>query len=172
MNGRQRSMVSAAPAEKQVQLVIERLQQLNPRFNGIAKNKIVDGVIEEWSMTTDQITDIVGFAVDPLGMHYDPLAVNEGTSDYWAATTQGDPHVGESLEGLDGLGRSAALRDLDGALRCPNDLIGEGHFDGRTARSGDRHHGQHQCGPAGLHVHCADDGAVSRRHVQHYLILR
>lgn len=80
---------------------------------------------------TDQITDIVGFAVDPLGMHYDPLAVNEGTSDYWAATTQGDPHVGESLEGLDGLGRSAALRDLDGALRCPNDLIGEGHFDGR-----------------------------------------
>ncbi len=80
---------------------------------------------------TDQISDIVGFAIDPLGMHYDPLAVNEGTSDYWAATTQGDPQVGESLEGLDGIGRSAALRDLDGALSCPRDLFGQGHFDGR-----------------------------------------
>jgi len=29
------------------------------------------------------------------------------------------------------VGGSAALRDLDGALRCPNDLVGEGHFDGR-----------------------------------------
>jgi MYXO-CTERM domain-containing protein len=80
---------------------------------------------------TDQLSAIVGFAVDSLGMHYDPLAVNEGTSDYWAATIQGDPRVGESLAGLDGIGRSAALRDLDGALRCPNDLFGEGHFDGR-----------------------------------------
>lgn len=80
---------------------------------------------------TDQLSAIVGFAVDSLGMHYDPLAVNEGTSDYWAATTQGDPRVGESLAGIDGIGRSAALRDLDGALRCPDDLFGEGHFDGR-----------------------------------------
>ncbi|MFN7699542.1 MAG: MYXO-CTERM sorting domain-containing protein [Deltaproteobacteria bacterium] len=80
---------------------------------------------------TDQISTIVGFAVDLLGMHYDPLAVNEGTSDYWAATIQGDPRVGESLAGIDGIGRSAALRDLDGALRCPDDLFGEGHFDGR-----------------------------------------
>jgi hypothetical protein len=80
---------------------------------------------------TDQLASIVGFAVDPLGMHYEPLGLNEGTSDYWAATVQGDPHVGESLEGIDGFGRSAALRDLDGALRCPEDLVGEGHFDGR-----------------------------------------
>jgi MYXO-CTERM domain-containing protein len=80
---------------------------------------------------TDQLSAIVGFAVDSLGMHYDPLAVNEGTSDYWAATIQGDPSVGESLAGIDGIGRSAALRDLDGALSCPNDLFGEGHFDGR-----------------------------------------
>jgi MYXO-CTERM domain-containing protein len=80
---------------------------------------------------TDQLAHIVGFGVDSLGLHYDPLAVNEGTSDYWAATTQGDPHVGESLQGIDGLGRSAALRDLDGGLRCPDDLFGEGHFDGR-----------------------------------------
>lgn len=80
---------------------------------------------------TDQLAGIVGFTVDTLGLHYEPLGIAEGTSDYWAATTQGDPHVGESLEGLDGLGRSAALRDLDGALRCPHDLVGEGHFDGR-----------------------------------------
>jgi hypothetical protein len=80
---------------------------------------------------TDQLSAIVGFAVDSLGMHYDPLAVNEGTSDYWAATMQGDPRVGESLAGIDGIGRSAALRDLDGGLRCPDDLFGEGHFDGR-----------------------------------------
>lgn len=80
---------------------------------------------------TDQLAGLVGFAFDALGLGYEPLAVNEGTSDYWAATTQGDPHVAESLEGVDGLGRSAALRELDGALRCPDDLVGEGHFDGR-----------------------------------------
>ncbi|GAB4205612.1 MAG: hypothetical protein OHK0013_21610 [Sandaracinaceae bacterium] len=80
---------------------------------------------------TDQLAGVVGFAVDSLGMHYQPLGINEGTSDYWAATIQGDPRVGESLMGLDGFGRSAALREIDGGLRCPDDLVGQAHFDGR-----------------------------------------
>jgi hypothetical protein len=81
---------------------------------------------------TDQLAGVVGFAVDSLGMHYQPLGINEGTSDYWAATIQGDPRVGESLMGLDGFGRSAALREIDGGLRCPGDLVGQAHFDGRV----------------------------------------
>jgi hypothetical protein len=81
---------------------------------------------------TDQLAGMVGFAVDSLGIHYQPLGINEGTSDYWAATIQGDPRVGESLMGLDGFGRSAALREIDGGLRCPDDLVGQAHFDGRV----------------------------------------
>ncbi len=81
---------------------------------------------------TDQLAGMVGFATDALALHYEPLAINEGTSDYWAATLQGDPHIGESLAGLDGLLPGSSLRDLDGALACPNDLVGEGHLDGRV----------------------------------------
>ncbi len=80
---------------------------------------------------TDQVSGIVGFVSDALGVNYEPLAVNEGTSDYWAGTLQGDPEIAESFAGLDAFGAHASLRVIDNDLACPSDLFGEGHLDGR-----------------------------------------
>lgn len=80
---------------------------------------------------TDQISGITGFLSDPLGVTYEPLAVNEGTSDYWAGTIQGDPSIAESFAGMGALGAHGSLRQIDEPLACPDALFGEGHFDGR-----------------------------------------
>lgn len=80
---------------------------------------------------TDQVTDISGFFSDSLGVSYEPLAVNEGTSDYWAGAVQGDGSIAESFSGLGGIGAHGSLRIIDGDLTCPGSLIGEGHADGR-----------------------------------------
>lgn len=80
---------------------------------------------------TDALTAIFGFRDDNLGISYEPLAINEGASDYWAGTIQGDGAIAESFsEGPLG-GGHGSLRVIDNELRCPEDLIGEGHFDGR-----------------------------------------
>ncbi len=78
----------------------------------------------------DQVSDLGFFFVDGLGAAYDPLAVNEGVADYFAATISGDPRMAEYFEGT-GMAGESALRNLDNSLVCPNDLVGEGHFDGR-----------------------------------------
>lgn len=81
---------------------------------------------------TDELTDIVGFSANNLGVSYMPLAINEGTSDYWAGTLQGDGAIAESFGGAVGIGGGhGSLRVIDNMLTCPSDLIGEGHFDGR-----------------------------------------
>lgn len=79
---------------------------------------------------TDSISDLGYFSNGPAPS-YQPLAINEGTSDYWAATVQGDPQVAESLPSLEGFGGGGALRTLANDLSCPQDLFGEGHYDGR-----------------------------------------
>lgn len=80
---------------------------------------------------TDQVTNITGFVGDSLGVSYEPLAVNEGSSDYWAAVMQGDGSIAESFSGLGGIGAHGSLRIIDEDLTCPGSLIGEGHADGR-----------------------------------------
>lgn len=80
---------------------------------------------------TDQITDISGFTSDTLGLSYEPLGVNEGASDYWAAVLQGDGAIAESFSGAGGIGAHGSLRVIDEDLTCPGSLIGEGHEDGR-----------------------------------------
>jgi hypothetical protein len=84
-------------------------------------------------VVTDQVAAIADVLVDSLGISYEPLAVNEGTSDYYAATIQGDPYIAESLSDLDvGFGGShGGLRVLEHDLRCPDALFGEGHVDGQ-----------------------------------------
>jgi hypothetical protein len=91
-----------------------------------------DVVYHEYGhVVTDQLTAITGFLADPLGVSYEPLAVNEGTSDYYAATIQGNPEIAESFSGLGGLGGHGSLRVIENELTCPASLFGEGHFDGR-----------------------------------------
>lgn len=78
----------------------------------------------------DQVTNLGFFFTDPLGVSFDPQAVNEGVADYFAATLSDDPAMAEYFDGA-GLGGEGALRNLDNDFVCPNDLAGEGHFDGR-----------------------------------------
>lgn len=77
---------------------------------------------------TDQISSLGFFASGPSD-NYQPLAINEGTSDYWAAAVQGDPLIGESIGSVEGY--MGSLRGLEDMVRCPADLLGEGHADGR-----------------------------------------
>lgn len=77
---------------------------------------------------TDAITDL-GFFGSGNAPNYDPLAINEGTSDYWASAVQGNAEIAESISVLEG--RGGSLRTIDDDLTCPYDLVGEGHYDGR-----------------------------------------
>ncbi|MCS6857947.1 MAG: hypothetical protein NZM37_09560, partial [Sandaracinaceae bacterium] len=84
-------------------------------------------------MVSHRLVGLVSFAVDELGVHHEPWAIDEGASDYWAATTQGDPLVGESLVGstVEEWPGFRLPRSLEQPLRCPGDLVGDGHLDGR-----------------------------------------
>jgi len=70
------------------------------------------------------------FIVDGQGVSYDPGAINEGYADYVAATVSGDPEMAEYFMGA-GLAGEGSLRSLDNEFVCPDDLVGEVHFDGR-----------------------------------------
>ena len=50
--------VAAMPAEKQVEAVAKKLQELNPGFDGKATHKIEGGVVTELQFVTDNLTDI------------------------------------------------------------------------------------------------------------------
>jgi hypothetical protein len=51
-------------------------------------------------------------------------AMKEGLSDWWAATRFDDPDIGYAYD------LSGPMRSLDGDARCPDDVLGEAHFDG------------------------------------------
>ncbi len=91
-----------------------------------------DVVYHEYThAVVDSLANILGFDFDDLGVSYEPGAINEGTSDYFSATLSGDATVAEYFSGSGALGTAGALRDLDNDLRCPDDLFGEAHRDGR-----------------------------------------
>jgi hypothetical protein len=91
-----------------------------------------DVVYHEYThAVVDTLANIAGFDFDDLGISYEPGAINEGTADYFSATLAGDPTVAEYFSGSGSLGTSGALRHLDNDFRCPDDLFGEGHRDGR-----------------------------------------
>ena len=50
--------VRALPAERQVQVVIAKLKELNPGFDGTAWHTIDNGVVITWEFRSDQVTDI------------------------------------------------------------------------------------------------------------------
>lgn len=72
------------------------------------------------------------FDVDPLlGVGYENGALNEGTADYFSATITGDPKLADYFAGSGPAAGEGGLRELDVPLRCPDDLFGEAHADGR-----------------------------------------
>jgi hypothetical protein len=50
--------VAAMPAEKQVQAVMKRLQELNPKFDGKEGHSTDGGVVTELEFLTDEVTDV------------------------------------------------------------------------------------------------------------------
>jgi len=83
----------------------------------------------------DERTGNQGVLFDALGASYEPGAVREGGADYFAASIGGDPWIAEYLEGIGFLSEEGALRRLDQPLRCPQDLTGQMHKDGRILGS-------------------------------------
>jgi hypothetical protein len=64
------------------------------------------------------------FAVDEYGFAPMGGSIDEGISDYFAATMNGDPALGEGLP-------AGLRRDISrGGARCPEDTLGEVHHDG------------------------------------------
>jgi len=65
---------------------------------------------------------------DAQGFHPAPQGMNEGASDYWAATSFDDPDVFAFFPEDQG---QAVLspRAVDNAMRCPDDVWGEAHLD-------------------------------------------
>ena len=79
----------------------------------------------------DETAGIFGIDLDALGISYEPMAINEGTADYYAGVVGGNSSVAEYFAGMSALGSSGSLREMENDLVCPNDLFGEGHMDGR-----------------------------------------
>jgi hypothetical protein len=59
-----------------------------------------------------------------IGPVYDGSGINEAFADYWAATLHDRPVIGE-YAGIGELG----FRDLSDHAVCPDDLVGESHYD-------------------------------------------
>ncbi|MFH1437165.1 MAG: hypothetical protein ABIJ56_15770 [Pseudomonadota bacterium] len=69
----------------------------------------------------DSIAHLNFMAADKYGLILLPGAIHEGTADYWAATLTDDPDMSEYIN---------IHRNLVNANKCPDDMMGEGHFDG------------------------------------------
>jgi hypothetical protein len=83
-------------------------------------------------LVTAETSGLVAFGFDAQGAHFEPLALSEGTSDYWAAVMQGDGVIGESVREIGLLDPALAIREIDAVYTCPESLGGSGHLDGRV----------------------------------------
>ncbi len=92
-----------------------------------------DVVVHEFSHgVVDDIMPLlqyIGYPInlDAFGMHAAPGGLVEGMPDYWAATFHDDPNMATAIVGI------GPLRDLENDLKCPGDVFGEAHEDGKIA---------------------------------------
>jgi len=76
----------------------------------------------------DTLTGMEMTTLDRWGVSMAPGSLHEGYADYFAAALSGDPAVGEYAgSGFDPEG--GAIRDIEERRTCPNDLIGQVHYD-------------------------------------------
>jgi Zn-dependent metalloprotease len=68
----------------------------------------------------DSVAHLVYQAADPMGMIVFPGAMHEGLADTFAVSLTDDPDMGEYILG----------RNLVNDRRCPDDILGEVHYDG------------------------------------------
>jgi hypothetical protein len=78
----------------------------------------------------DEVAGLDGFLESSTGVSFEPGALNEGFADYFAATITESSVIGAYFRGEDGA-TDTGLRDVANAFTCPNDLVGEVHYDGR-----------------------------------------
>ncbi|AUX41820.1 hypothetical protein SOCE26_032450 [Sorangium cellulosum] len=71
------------------------------------------------------------FAINEYGLSPWGGSLDEGLADYFACSVNGDPSLGEASLALLGAGRDLA----DSAMKCPDDLLGEVHEDGKIIGS-------------------------------------
>lgn len=76
----------------------------------------------------DTLTGMEMTTLDRWGVSMAPGSLHEGYADYFAAALSGDGAVGEYAgSGFDPEG--GAIRDIEDRRTCPDDLIGEVHYD-------------------------------------------
>lgn len=83
-----------------------------------------DVIHHEYTHSVVGVMRLMSNVVDSLGLDPTPVALNEGLADYFPASMAGDPVLGAWALG-------DAARDLSVSRRCPDDLVGEPHYDGR-----------------------------------------
>ncbi|WP_437681104.1 MYXO-CTERM sorting domain-containing protein [Sorangium sp. So ce131] len=71
------------------------------------------------------------FAINEYGLSPWGGSLDEGLADYFACSVNGDPSLGEASLAILGAGRDLS----DSAMRCPDDLLGEVHEDGKIIGS-------------------------------------
>jgi len=96
--------------------------------NGVDLAYDADVIYHEFGHAiVDRIASLGFVSGDEYGLQWTDGSINEGTADIIAMYHTGDPLLGEYA----GLGfRDGPIRDLTEIRRCPDDLIGEVHFDG------------------------------------------
>ena len=72
---------------------------------------------------------LLGDAADVYGLNPEPMALNEAHADYFAASYIGTPQIGKYALDMPMMGDLS--RNLDEFRHCPEDMIGESHYDGR-----------------------------------------
>jgi hypothetical protein len=90
-------------------------------------------IYHEYTHAMIGTTRLASVIPDLYGLDHLPGAMNEGFADYFAATMTNHPVIG--AYGIAGFGSDHLVRDLSVLRRCPDDLTGEVHADGRILSS-------------------------------------
>ena len=76
----------------------------------------------------DKTLQLGAWHLDGFGLIDAPGAMNEGLADYFSSALAGDPNVGEYAS-KDFSANLTSIRSLDNNDRCPDQVVGEVHFD-------------------------------------------
>ncbi len=80
------------------------------------------------AVTASLVGKLNSLGIDQWGINSEPGSLNEGWSDYFAASFSKDSSLGEYASLKDGYGE-VGLRNINNSFSCPNSIIGEIHND-------------------------------------------
>jgi hypothetical protein len=76
---------------------------------------------------------LFGKVADKYGLDYSPLSINEAHADFFAVAISGNPKIGTYA--LGNINGEDLARDISIPMKCPDDIYGEPHADGRILSS-------------------------------------